>query len=1533
MWKQHFKLYRFSALSGFLILLFATFISITADAQRPTSFSDDIEYFPIELYSVIRTQLSKENEPLTVELTQLWTSEFFTPDEKKQIVETSNLILHKTDANVSHFITLIKIILYLQYDQNAKNQFTLWLQGLGNYARNDRISIEWVNKFLVNSNNFFSKNSLKVNPAYEWKTSGGNYTFKVDSIIVLNFENTSLICTNGNDSITIHLTQGSYNPLTENWRGKGGKVTWIRSQFPEDEIFATLTNYKIDLTKNEYKADSVWFTNLDYFKEPSRGRLKDMLIKGTRPENVAYPEFHTYDLRHRINNLFDGVDFDGGYYMLGTKFYGSGTREEPAIIEVKRNGRDFLRIEAKTYVFLRQSVVSDYARARFILGKDSLYHTGLGFSYNENTRTIVLAPTEFITTQSPIQSTYHNFSINFNQISWKLDKDEIEFGPLYGSRLGRATFESNNFFNEESFDLMMGRDSQHPLFAIYLFSENQKSRTINVEDFSLYVRKPIEQTRIVVMQMATLGFILYEYETGEITLLPKLIDAINARKKFIDYDVIKFQSNTQGTPNAILKLATFEMEINGVQNLSVSDSQNVFIYPANQKLTLKKNRNFDFDGVVRAGLFTFQGKGFAFDYSKFSFHLDKIDRLNLDYQTKDYDFYGRRILNSVTSTLESITGEIFIDEPQNKSGLTKNPQYPIFKSTKNSFVYYDDPSIHNGVYNREKFYFEIFPFTFYNINNFEFKDMNFTGMFYSADILSPLKDTLILRPDNSLGFRRESPPSGFAVYQGKGKFYNRIDLSNRGLRGMGEFTYITSSTKSNDLYFFPDSLGTRSTDFSIRRQDSGIQYPEVKGAEHIVKWFPYEDILYAYKGSKPFEMFEKQSTFIGDLTLTPLGLTGKGLMDMGKARLASSLFEYNAIDYFTNRASVEFNVVGSDSLAFISKSLKAQIDFNTRTGQFQQIDGSIFATLNPMMYETHLDGFSWSITQNELTLATPTKLTVIDDGKFYLSGMADKDSIPNGSLFYSTWRGEDSLYFFSKKAKYSLRNPNLKADSVKYFIVADAIIYPYRQKLEVDAMKRIIPLRQSVILANYTDKFHRIYDAEISVPNRKKYFAKGVIDYVDENDSIQKINLREVGVDGEGNTFAKTTLTEPDKFKLSSHFGFFGNVDLMAKEKHWLFAGGAQPIHSCVQAKSSNVKFKSSINPQSIFIPVTTEQPTNLNNVYLINGGVVTVDSIYLYPSFLSVRKTFSDKTIINSSGYLHYNLSRNRFMLGSIEKITNPDTTGNLISLTKDFCLLFSEGTVQFPVNLGQIKNYTTGNLIHKLEDSTLTMDLILSFDFHFNQVSLEAMANEIITHPGLPGVDLNRKVFQKALYERSTPREAEAAINQIKLFGAMSQIPSGFQNTITFADIKMKWDPLNRSFVSYGKIGIGTIGNIQVNKRVDGFVEILKLNTGDRMMMYLELAPNKYYVFYYVRGSMQVSSHNPAFTDPIKEMKSKDRKVKVKLGQIPYNFVVGTKRELETVRARYQKLSGISTPTNDIIEQFDPDGNSENDGEDKNQ
>ena len=132
--------------------------------------------------------------------------------------------------------------------------------------------------------------------------------------------------------------------------------------------------------------------------------------------------------------------------------------------------------------------------------------------------------------------------------------------------------------------------------------------------------------------------------------------------------------------NAVLDLKNFGLTVNGVSNVFLSDSQNVAIYPYNQQLTLKKNRGFKFDGVVKAGLFTFFGNDFQFSYDTFKIRLQKIDSIKVAVETEEKDVYGNPMIKEINSLIQLATGELYIDDPNNKSGLKSLTQYPIINA-------------------------------------------------------------------------------------------------------------------------------------------------------------------------------------------------------------------------------------------------------------------------------------------------------------------------------------------------------------------------------------------------------------------------------------------------------------------------------------------------------------------------------------------------------------------------------------------------------------------------------------------------------------------------------------------------------------------------------------------------------------------------------------------------------------------------------------------------------------------------------------
>jgi hypothetical protein len=117
-------------------------------------------------------------------------------------------------------------------------------------------------------------------------------------------------------------------------------------------------------------------------------------------------------------------------------------------------------------------------------------------------------------------------------------------------------------------------------------------------------------------KVAQYGLIDYNTETDEINVKDKLFKYVAANKKKSDYDIITFHSTIPGAPNASLNLLnnSFDLKIRGVKTILLSDTQQVFVFPAKQEIILKKGRDFRFSGVVAAGKFEFHGKEFAYSY-------------------------------------------------------------------------------------------------------------------------------------------------------------------------------------------------------------------------------------------------------------------------------------------------------------------------------------------------------------------------------------------------------------------------------------------------------------------------------------------------------------------------------------------------------------------------------------------------------------------------------------------------------------------------------------------------------------------------------------------------------------------------------------------------------------------------------------------------------------------------------------------------------------------------------------------------------
>jgi hypothetical protein len=116
------------------------------------------------------------------------------------------------------------------------------------------------------------------------------------------------------------------------------------------------------------------------------------------------------------------------------------------------------------------------------------------------------------------------------------------------------------------------------------------------------------------------------------------------------------------------------------------------------------------------------------------------------------------------------------------------------------------------------------------------------------------------------------------------------------------------------------------------------------------------------------------------------------------------------------------------------------------------------------------------------------------------------------------------------------------------------------------------------------------------------------------------------------------------------------------------------------------------------------------------------------------------------------------------------------------------------------------------------------------------------------------------------------------------------------------MKWSDETNSYRSYGKIGIGSIDNVQVNKKTDGFMELQIKRSGDIFDIYLDFGNHNYYYFGYTRGVMQILSSNKVLVETIMNMKPKDRKLKVPRNETSYIYLISTDSKRDKFYYRYR-------------------------------
>ena len=1453
------------------------------------------------------------NENMLKLYTPIWTD--YSKENKELIVAISNQLVKLKVRQQPDFYKFVETQIVFKNSSQTEKSFDNWVQGLDLILKKKR-KLRDFNDFITYTSTLLTNNVLTDFRGSKWEFPEGT-PFSFDIInerIAVRFNTPfELFYNSDKDGGTIVGTKGVYYPLDYEWVGTGGKIDWARTGLSSAQVWATLSNYTANTKFPKFEADSVQFMNKKYLKEPVIGRLEEQMTNKMPPEKYNFPKFRSYKKDYVLPGILPNVDYKGSFMMNGSKFITSDSKN-PATLIFYRNDKPFVVASAYKFLLTPEKAVSDVADITIYIDGDSIFNSGVALNYVAGDKKLSLINSSKRNYYSPYTNTYHNLDMYCENITWNISDDRLEISMIrqQGTQ-SYSSFESADYYSLQKYLNLQGIDQISPLQRVYRYMKNRKSNEFYIDEFARDIKMDIMQAKLMIHTLAKGGLLTFNEGEGRVYVKDKLpiYSRAYAKSPKVDYDALILHSETMSSENAILDLKTNDLAMKGVKKLVVSDTHQVAIYPKNGDIVVKKNRNIIFDGLINAGRFVMHVSDANFSYDTFKLTLPQIDSM-MFYVKSFTDKRPDAPLELVRTPIHDLQAEILIDEPNNKSSLRKIMGYPIIRSLKDCYAYYESPYIRNGAYKRDKFHFIIKPFTLRNMMTFETDSVILDGTLVSAGIFPDINEPLIVRKDYSLGFVMNTPESGLPAYGGKGQYKNIIDLSNKGLLGEGDLEYLSSVTRASrdNMVFMPDSMVAITDTFYITECAST---PDAQAGRIDVKWMPYQDEMFATSRNTPFTLYRGETKFRGQLVLRPAGLQGGGSAVVRDAELYADVFDMKPRNMTSNVSEFKLKSELYDSVAFLATDVKSDIDFDKQIGTFMSNKGIDCIPLNIVEYLACIDKFVWDMNKKELALQNSKSNTAQGVAALPLDKRVDR--IMQGGKYISTKPEQDSLAFYALQGTYKYNIGQLTANDVFLIEVADAAIAPKGDSLNIYPQAKMEKLSGAQILANVTDRYHLFYDADVEINSRKSYYASGYIDYVDEQNSKQKIFISNIAPNDTGMTVGNGFISDTANFMLSPAFGYMGKITVDAQEEFYMFDGGVQLKHNCKAGdeKLGFMKFKDRVDPKAIVIPVA-EIPTDLNGERMTASILFSKTDLKPYSAFLTLDKA-ADNDLLSAAGYLAYNKARKEYRIGSEAKVENPiEESGQYLALKTETCDVFGQGELKFHVRQNFVKLFTYGDVaVNNTKSETESeINMMMGFTFPFQEQALGMMGQYIVDDLSLSQEDPNNENMRRALCQYLGNEEGNALYDEFTGMGEFEKQPAIFDHTLMFDKMKWQYSPAV-GYYCIGKTALAKVGKVQVHRMITTRAQIQKRSTGVELRLYLQVDAGHWYYFNYNfdRQIMKVYSSIGEFNDLIRNTSEKDRIVEGKSEEGVYRYSLATKTEAQNFSKYIMNLGSSDTAT----------------------
>lgn len=1443
-----------------------------------SAWSQEDKILKEQVETIFRDLRAADRKMLTEECLRTWNASFLSAAEKDSVStmfkKLQDLRMPATSElkffaeNINNFCR-----------KEEKENLLVWLEGLKQVMRSKEKQKTNIRNYLSLTHGLICRDILYRGKTHLW-LANGETSWKRDSVIEVCFKNAKLCCKTPKDSIFVYGTELLYKLNTRFVEGKGGKVYW---QSP-DTLYAELSAYGIDMDVSDYQADSVQFVYEKKFCTPLWGSLKDNALKYARNKENKYPQFTSYSTDIEIDSVFRGISFRGGINYNGTKLSGFGEEGKPACLDISPNDTIHLFLYSKRFSIDTARIIAGMAEMVLPLDSGRFYHPEVNFSYTSHNHTVVI---KRITEQSlhvPFRDDYHQILFNVEQIIWPVDSVSMEMQMNSRSGLFKATVESLNFFDDNIYDRMQGIDEIHPLNGLHKASARWGRNTFTLSEYADFVRKPIDQLRRQIIALSYEDFVGYNASTDEVTLKQRLFDYTRARVGLKDYDNIRFASHPKDSRiNAVLHLKNYNLKIFGVDRFTISTVKDIYVEPSDKCVVMLKNRDMEFNGKLKAGMFDMFGNKLYFSYDKYTIDLTQVDSTGMYLADKGSGKRGRK----VNSLIRDVTGDIVIDKPNNKSGKKKNSGFPVFNSTKESYVYFDDPAIRDGVYKKEKFYFIIQPYTLKNINDSEKFRYAFSGTLVSH-ILPDIKDTLLLMNDNTLGMAYETPGEGLELY-GKGKLKSKVQLNQQGFIADGKVDLNASNFRSPSIVLMPDSMLCRSDLLTVE----GIpgQRPAAKGKKVAIKYWRQDNNLQAMSGEIPFEVYNARIRHSGTLFVYEDLLNASGKLELEGARLDASLFRLEENNVLSDRTALQLSSFANKNIQLNTSNVTANLDLIQNKGKFMNNEDANMADFPSNKYKCSFKSFTWYMKEAYLNIG-------IEDEKELqrIWQIEDIMRMPEQgkNVFVSTDKACDSLHFMAPLAKYNLNTGDIHCQWVNHIDLANGRFYPDYGKIYINSNGDIQEFKNGTFLCNLEDKGKTLYKVNLKLKGFYTFNGGGDFDYVNQDRRKNLIHFTEIGTDTSRHIYARVNIRPEDGFYLNEGITYQGDIFMFSKEKDLFFKGYTRLTADDTYLKHTWLKVKTYFEAQDVRIPVEIENRDDKDR-RIFNGVFLNVDkTVQPYAAFNSSRRFYNDELLLGGKGEMVWDSLQQKYVITD----TNAGKHYRLC-YTPSVHTVSGFGKLGMELKIPGISQRMSGDISYNLKEEELNVGNVLyCLDFRL----LNKIENILLK-------DFTDKRRKSIVADSSLVAKLETFYGKGLLPLALKQlhknsnnIPDSLDAFFVLDSLNFTWDAQRRSYVSKGEVLVRSIRKRPVEQKMNIAMELVRRRSGNEIYVYI-YDDQKWYYFEYTDRSLYTVSSNAEYNEALKNEKADKKIVRDKEKQTLYTITLCP----DSKKGRFMKRMGI--------------------------